>query len=110
MSIHSTNAQDRFLRQTFCFLLVATFLLVTVHQLPAPIQEVPESPTPASEHSAKPKLKRTVKPKITSENSEGSTKSRAPSPTPSPRRNLFEGTWLGTLKGLPFAGDVNYTL
>jgi hypothetical protein len=50
------------LRRTFCFLLVAALLLVTAHRLPAPIQEVPESPTPAPEQSANPKPKRTIKP------------------------------------------------
>jgi hypothetical protein len=108
MSIHSASARDRFLRPTFCFSLVAALLLVTAHRLPAPISEIPESPTPAPEQSAKPKPKRTIKPKAESENSERSTKRQTPSPTPSiqPR---FAGTWNGTLnRGL--LGNVNYTL
>ena len=35
--------------------LSAVVLLLTTHRLPAPIQEVLESPTPAPEQSAKPK-------------------------------------------------------
>src|ERR1700737_3380618 len=94
-------------------LLILAFLVAIWHRLPAPIQEFPESPTPAPEKSAKPKPKRTIKPKVASDSSESSTKRQTPSPLQSkatPQRNLFEGTWLGTLKGLPFAGDVNYTL
>src|SRR5438046_9561283 len=88
-------------------LLVLAFLLATTSRLPAPIQEVPESPTPAPERSAKPKPKRTVKPK-TSENPESSTKNKAPSTTPLPQRNPFDGTWTGHYEtGL--AGDVQYT-
>src|SRR5437773_2053624 len=79
-------------------LICCLLLLLSAHRLPAPITE--ENPTPAAKQSNRPKIKR----------SEGFTKSRPPSPTPSPPRNLFEGTWLGTLKALPFAGDVNYTL
>ena len=46
----------------FSICLVLALLLVGTHQLPAPIQEVPESSTPAPEQSAKPKPKRTTKP------------------------------------------------
>jgi F5/8 type C domain len=59
-------------------LLSIALLLVTAHRLPAPIQEIPESPTPAPEQSAKPK--RTIKPKTTSESSESSTKRQTASP------------------------------
>jgi ketosteroid isomerase-like protein len=40
-----------------CLLLVAVLLFVTAHRLPAPIQEVPENPTPTLEQSAKRKQK-----------------------------------------------------
>jgi hypothetical protein len=43
--------------------LTVALLLMTTHRLPAPISEVPESPTPAPEQSAKPKPKRTSNPK-----------------------------------------------
>lgn len=112
-----------------CLRIIFSFalLLITVHRLPAPIQEVPESPTPAPEQSAKPKSKRITKAKATIESSEGSTKRETPSspqthasqnPTP------FAGTWIAktgfptgvtlivspaqdsaVVKGLPIWGD-----
>ncbi len=86
------------------------FLLVTSQRLPAPIQEVPESPTPAPEESAKPKPKRTIKPKVTNESSESSTKPQTASPPAQLQHHpRFPGTWRGTL---PFglAGDLHLTL
>jgi len=96
------------LRQTFCFSLVAALLFVTAHRLPAPISEIPESPTPAPEQSAKPKPKRTVKPKA-SESSESSTKNKAFSSTPAPLRNPFDGTWRGIIN-IGWQGDVDFTI
>jgi hypothetical protein len=97
----------------FSVILVLVFLLVGAHRLPAPIQEVPESPTPAPEQSAKPKPKRTVKPKA-NESSESSTKRQTPSSTPknqaTPNRNPFDGAWLGIFKNIPFYGDVEFTI
>jgi hypothetical protein len=79
------------------FVLVVFLLAASAHRLPAPIQEVPESPTPAPEQSAKPKPKRTIKPEATSKSSESSTKRQAASSpqthstrTPTP----FAGTWI----------------
>src|SRR5947207_6551861 len=94
-------------------LLVLAFLLTTTSRLPAPIQEVPESPTPAPEQSAKPKPKRTTKPKATSENSEISTKRQTSSAPPrsqlTPQRNPFDGTWRGTiLCGLAGNRDLTF--
>ena len=96
------------LGRTFFFLLVAALLFVSAHRLLAPISELSESPTP-SEHLAKPKAKRT---KVTSENSESSTKrqtsSTPPRSQPTPQRNPFDGTWRGIiLCGL--AGNVDLT-
>jgi hypothetical protein len=88
--------------------LVIVALLISAHRLPAPISELAESPTPAPEQSAKPKAKRTVKPKA-SESSESSTNKRATSPTPSPLRNPFDGTWVGIFKAIPFRGDIEFT-
>jgi hypothetical protein len=51
-------------------LLTVALLLIAPHRLPAPISEIPESPTLAPEQSAKPKPKRTTKPKVTSESSD----------------------------------------
>jgi cytoskeletal protein RodZ len=85
------------LRPTFCFSLVAALLLVTAHRLPAPISEIPESPTPAPEQSAKPKPKRTTNPK--SQASESTTKSAKPQSTP--KQSRFAGTWTGTMPAFP---------
>jgi F5/8 type C domain-containing protein len=63
-------------------LVIAALLLVTAHRLPAPIQEVPETPTPVPKQSAKPKPKPTIKPKVTSESPENSTRREASSPQP----------------------------
>jgi len=108
MSIHSATAQDGFLRRTFFFLLVAAVLLATAHRLPAPIQEVPESPTPAPEKSAKPKAKQTAgsKPSIAEPKASVPSKRVTPVPTPSKK---FPGTWRGTV---PFGmfGDLHLTL
>ena len=90
--------------------LVVIFLLITAHRLPAPIQEIAESPTPAPEQSArptpapersaKPKPKPTTKPKVTSDNSQSSTKRQTPSPAPKTQptpQSRFAGTWSGTV-------------
>jgi len=60
-------------RLTILF-LAAVALFAAARQLPAPIREVQESPTPAPEQSVKPKPKSTPKP---AENSGDSVKKRA---------------------------------
>jgi hypothetical protein len=94
MSIHSANAQDRFLRRTFSLSLIAAFLFATAHRLPAPIQEIQESPTPASEEQTKPKRTR-AKSRNTDENSATSISPAAKQSTPEPTK--FAGTWTGTV-------------
>ena len=98
--------------RTFRFLLVIALVVMTANRLPAPISEVPESPTPAPEQSAKPKPKPTIKPKVTSESSESSIKRQTPSPQPksqaTPQRNLFNGTWVGTIRRGIF-GNIDCT-
>jgi hypothetical protein len=75
--------------------IVIVLLAISAHRLPAPIQEIPENPTPAPEQSAKPKPKRATKPKVTSENSESQGKTASSSQTrPTPK---FAGTWTGTV-------------
>jgi hypothetical protein len=90
--------------------LICGVLLLTAHRLPAPISE--ENPTPAPVQSAKPKPKRVSKPKAANENTEGAVtlQKRTPTPTATPNQNRFDGTWLGTLNNLPFAGNVDFTL
>jgi hypothetical protein len=76
--------------------MVAVALLSSAHRLPAPIvEEASPSPTRAPAHSAEPKPKRTVKP--ANEVSADSRKKTA-TPTPTPKRDLFDGTWSGYLK------------
>jgi peptidyl-prolyl cis-trans isomerase B (cyclophilin B) len=60
-------------RASVRFLAVASILLLSAHRLPAPIQEVPESPKPALQHSVKPKPKLATKPKEVPEESNPST-------------------------------------
>jgi hypothetical protein len=69
-------------------------LLITAHRLPAPISEV-ETSTPAPKQSAKPK--RAIKPKVTSESSEGQAKTSSPTPQSkaTPNQSPFEGKWTG---------------
>ena len=98
------------MKRTLALLLTVPLLLITAHRLPAPIQEIPESPTPAPEQSAKPTSKRTTKPKATRESSETSTKRQTASPPAQLQHHpRFPGTWRGTL---PFglAGDLHLTL
>jgi cytoskeletal protein RodZ len=105
-------------RRSIFLILCPLALLLTTHRLPAPIQEIPESPTPAAtpapEQSAKPKVKHAAKPKAASENSEASTKRQSSSPPPRNQPTLnqdpFNGTWIGVLNNLPFAGNVEFTL
>jgi cell division septation protein DedD len=82
-------------------LIVATLILVTAHRLLAPIQERPESPTPAPEQSAKPTPKRAASREVPKENSKRLEKRENPSPETKtqvdPQRNLFDGTWRGFL-------------
>jgi hypothetical protein len=96
-----------------CFSFLVIFLLTPVHRLPAPISEV-ATPTASPESTARPKVKRTPKAKPSSDTSEKVTKRQTASPAPTNRivskRDAFDGTWVGTLNGLPFNGDVDYTL
>jgi hypothetical protein len=64
-------------KRTLTLLLTVALLLITTHRLPAPISEIPESPTPTPERSAKPKLKRTPKPKPAAQNSGDSVRQKA---------------------------------
>lgn len=113
----------------FCLriFLSLALLFVLAHRSPAPIQEVPESPTPAPDQPAKTKPKPKITPKVSSENSESSTKRQtASSPQTHPTQNLtpFAGTWVAktgfpvgvtlivspaqdsaVVKGLPVWGD-----
>lgn len=83
-------------------LVIATLLFVTAQRLPAPIQEVQESPTPAPTvaSTAKPKPKPSPKPKPKAEASES-----APSPLKpqvGPKTSRFAGKWVGIMPEVPW--------
>ena len=83
------------MRSAFRFLLPAILLLFTAHRLPAPISEVPESPTPAPEKQANTK-------KAPSKSRGVDSKPRAtPPPQPSATQGSvrFAGIWTGALHG-----------
>jgi hypothetical protein len=75
--------------------LTLALLLLTTHRLPAPIQEVPESPTPAPAQSAKPKAKHVAKPEPKSEASESAT--NPVRQRPRSKQSRFAGVWIGTI-------------
>ena len=76
-------------------LIVGCIFVITTHRLLAPSQEETTA-TPTPQHSATPKPKGTVK--SANEASANSTKKTA-TPTPTLKRDLFDGTWSGYLKG-----------
>jgi hypothetical protein len=84
-------------RRSIFLILCPLALLLTAHRLPAPISDVPGSPTPAPEQSPKPKAKNIAKPKVASESSQSETK-----------RNVFDGTWVGT-QNQGSLGDIQLT-
>jgi hypothetical protein len=79
-------------------------LLLSVHQLPAPISEVSESPTPAPAERAKPKPKR-----VTESQSNRATKSQPASATAAAPAKKFAGKWSGILPEVPW-GNVQTEL
>jgi hypothetical protein len=85
-------------------LLVAAVLLVTAHRLPAPIQEVPQSPTPppAAAPTATPKSK--PKPK-----SEAGTVPSLAKQHANAKRSRFAGAWVGTMPTFPW-GNIPQTI
>ena len=91
------------------FLVLAGTLLLFAQHLPAPVVE-DTTPTPAAEHSAKPKLKRTSKPKNESESSRSSVKRQVFPPSSIPQKR-FAGTWSGSVSNnsLVWAGEHQMT-
>jgi len=98
ISIHSTNAQDRFLRRAPSYLVVIALLLITAHRLPAPISEE-STPTPPPEQSAKQKRKPLSKPKPKPEASESATNPAKQQRTS--KQSRFAGVWVGTMPTFP---------
>jgi hypothetical protein len=69
------------LRRNLRYLLVAGLMFATAHRLPAPIQEIPESPSPAPQESvSQQKSKRSAKSKPNVEQSEASSKGHQSTP------------------------------
>lgn len=83
-------------------LVIATLLFVTAQRLPAPIQEVQETPTPAPTvaSTAKPKPKPSPKPKPKAEASESATS--ALKSQVRPKTSRFAGKWVGTMPEVPW--------
>jgi len=78
---------------------IVVLLLITASKLPAPIQELAESPTPAASAAQTPKQKQkaSARPKPRSENEENvSRQQTAVKPTPTPAAP-FAGVWTGAL-------------
>jgi hypothetical protein len=88
-------------RRSITFGLI--ILLLGARQMPAPIQEIPESPTPVPAFTNTPKPKKSpAKPKPTPlPNEPGKTPNRSPSVQPS----RFAGKWVGTMPEVPW-GNV----
>src|SRR5712691_4510272 len=97
----------RSMTRTFCLFTSGALLLMTADRLPAPIQEIPESPTPAPEQSAKPKPKPPAKSKPKSEASVPATNSAGQQPSSTQSR--LAGTWVGTMPEVPW-GNVQTEL
>jgi hypothetical protein len=99
------------MKRIFLFIAAGVVFFGAVARLPAPIQEVTESPTPAPEHSATAKSKQTAKHKIAKENSDDLAKhtpAQSVKQTPAPQRQLT-GTWSGklTVSGILAVGRDN---
>src|SRR5436305_13732791 len=92
--------------------LTLVVLLIAAPRLPAPIQEVPESPTPAPEQSTKTKPKRIIKLKDAGKSSESSTKWLTSSPQPksqsTPTQPRFAETWNGIIN-CGILGNIEHT-
>lgn len=91
------------MKRSLVLFLTVALLLMTTHRLPAPIQEVPESPTPtpAVAPAAQPR-KSPPKPKAKPQTKTATTSLQAGA-------TRFAGTWTGRIKFWE-AGDVDVTL
>jgi hypothetical protein len=85
------------MKRSLVLSLTLALLLMTADRLPAPIQEVQESPSPAPEQSAKPKPKRITE----SKTNHASTSSHAASTSAPARSKKFAGAWTGIMQTFP---------
>src|SRR6266550_4012887 len=93
------------------FLVVAA-LLISAHQLPAPIVEPEEKPTPAPQQSKAPKTKHSIKPETALEEQPSAKIEKRAQPTPRPAIQgpaRFAGTWNGRINQTPL-GHVRTSL
>jgi hypothetical protein len=97
------------LRRTLCFSLAAVVLCLTAHRLPAPIQEIAESPTPAPSVASLPmsKEKPRIKPKPKSDASPSAT--TAVRQQANAKRSRFAGAWVGIMPTFPW-GSIPQTI
>jgi hypothetical protein len=93
------------MNKSFRGLLALVLILTTTQRLPAPIQELGESPTPAAavESARKPKSRPSFKSKPNSEASESPANPASQQSTP--KQGPFAGIWVGTMPEVPW-GDV----
>jgi hypothetical protein len=85
--------------------VLITLLLITAHRLSAPIQEIPESPTPRP--VATPKVKKSARSKQ-SDKSFASSENKLTTPAHvSEHHTSFGGTWSGVLKDSWLKHPVN---
>jgi len=94
------------MKRAHASLLAVSLLLITARRLPAPIQEVLESPTPAPEEQTKPKKTLAKSKAVESEPKTKSTAKRSATP-PSQGPARFAGTWTGhiNLRNPTLGGD-----
>ena len=85
-------------------LIVASVLFTSAHRLPAPVQELPEnpSPTPGSEPSQTTKPK---KPSVKRKSTTVTREAKKSSPVQNIGKSPFAGKWVGTMPEVPW-GNV----
>ena len=86
-------------------LLVLLLVVAGAARLPAPIQEVPESPTPKPTVSVTPKVKPKPKPKI----DEKESRTTPARPQTTPKTSRFAGAWTGVMPTFPW-GSIPQTI
>jgi hypothetical protein len=87
------------MRRTLALLLPIALLLMAPNRLPAPISEIPESPTPKAEAESKP-AKRKSSPAPTSDVTKSESKKQT-----NVKTSRFAGKWVGTMPEVPW-GNV----
>ena len=98
------------MKRNISFFLCAGCLLITAHRLPAPIQEVPESPTPTATPALQLAPIPLASPTPTATPSPQLAPIQLPRTAPGhPKAVRFAGTWSGRIR-FGNAGNVDFTL